>query len=354
MDWLIASFIFSVLGILSVFVVPSIIQTRLMFHNAFSRGVLIDTLLKKPHTASDISATSSTNLNTNNSNKGNGALGHSSKNDMTKNFSFSDLTAYHFLEKKGEATRNNSSGHLYNDNKRAHLNNDATYYQGGTISNSILSQPKTGKLVKNGSAKNVTFDANVQTSSSPPSTQGTFSAPRTKVQLIQLPEEQYTPEMSPHLPSSTQYSPVPLPPPHPNNQLTVNGSTNVHPSSSPNQWAPTLLGYSHSAGVESSVAFSNMTQSGSVPSSPAPPSLQARSGTASPSTRNLGGRGGRLPPTILQGDDRPIPKTVSVQEYKSSLANSPRMSPNPANNANPNNPNPNKLPTFPTLNARKA
>jgi len=45
-DWSIAGSLFVVLTVLSVTVLPSIIQTRLMFHNAFSRGVLIDKLLK--------------------------------------------------------------------------------------------------------------------------------------------------------------------------------------------------------------------------------------------------------------------------------------------------------------------
>ena len=56
-DWLIAGLIFCILGLLSVTVIPGIIQTRLMFHNAFSRGVLIDKLLKtKPDDAPAVSA----------------------------------------------------------------------------------------------------------------------------------------------------------------------------------------------------------------------------------------------------------------------------------------------------------
>ena len=45
-DYITASFLLSVIAVFSVTVVPSIIQTRLMFHNAFSRGVMIDKLLK--------------------------------------------------------------------------------------------------------------------------------------------------------------------------------------------------------------------------------------------------------------------------------------------------------------------
>jgi len=45
-DYITASFLLSVIAIFSMTVVPSIIQTRLMFHNAFSRGVMIDKLLK--------------------------------------------------------------------------------------------------------------------------------------------------------------------------------------------------------------------------------------------------------------------------------------------------------------------
>ena len=45
-DYCTASVLLSVIAVFSVTVVPSIIQTRLMFHNAFSRGVMIDKLLK--------------------------------------------------------------------------------------------------------------------------------------------------------------------------------------------------------------------------------------------------------------------------------------------------------------------
>jgi hypothetical protein len=45
-DWSIAGALFLALSLLSITVLPGIIQTRLMFHNAFSRGVLIDKLLK--------------------------------------------------------------------------------------------------------------------------------------------------------------------------------------------------------------------------------------------------------------------------------------------------------------------
>lgn len=58
-DCIIAGCLFFILGLLSITIVPGIVQTRLMFHNAFSRGVLIDKLLKtKPSEATTGGATS--------------------------------------------------------------------------------------------------------------------------------------------------------------------------------------------------------------------------------------------------------------------------------------------------------
>lgn len=51
-DFCIGTTLLFVLGVLSITIVPSMIQTRLMFHNAFSRGVLIDKLLRKAEESS--------------------------------------------------------------------------------------------------------------------------------------------------------------------------------------------------------------------------------------------------------------------------------------------------------------
>ena len=52
-DFVIASVLLSIIALFSITVIPSIIQTRLMFHNAFSRGVMIDKLLRMQQESKD-------------------------------------------------------------------------------------------------------------------------------------------------------------------------------------------------------------------------------------------------------------------------------------------------------------
>jgi len=378
-DWLIAGSIFVILGLLSVTVIPSIIQTRLMFHNAFSRGVLIDKLLKtKPDdeaAATGARAASAPSRDkSKGKGKGKGKGGHDGSSDEENLPSLGgsvhgfDLDAISFIErrtkkngKKLHPSKEQAAGvgtrAAYETPSEAHIQTDESSSAGSSASATTTpssASSTTTTTNTGGSKKGVAFSGSTST-----------SAPRKAPSISSLPDllekdESATPSpdlraqqrslpTTPHLSGGATASPSVGPSSRatgganagaaypPASRATILSSmtravtgdalsptaTSTTPTLSPlpPAFPPTISAGQplRSAGTTPSPVFGHPSAQSSPVGSSASPSLSPSPSSPSPF------RSSRLPalPAAAKQDERPIPKTLTQAQFSSSVTKSP-------------------------------
>ena len=274
-DFCCASFLLSIIALFSITVIPSIIQTRLMFHNAFSRGVMIDKLLRMQQESKD------TTPNTAPSGSAPTVAGGSFQGDPTDpSRAQFDFASIGFIEKR---TRSRLKLHEDGDDEkvdsgsRSRKGSDNARDRHGNGGNGYTAEKETGKKGREeGGGKTVP----IHHQTAPGGSSGRIPSYSSLSKLAEG-DEEVTPKT---------YSSAP-------------------PSFSSGRAAP--------------MSISTATLSPLPMGSPSAPASAPAS--ASPSSAP-GGVNAPIPPTVMVpspggggGAGMPIPKTMSVAEYQSGL-----------------------------------
>ena len=281
-DFVCASFLLSIIALFSITVIPSIIQTRLMFHNAFSRGVMIDKLLRMQQESKD------TTPNTAPSGSAPTAAGGSFQGDPTDpSRAQFDFASIGFIEKR---TRSRLKLHEDGDDEKAEGGGGTRSRKGSDTrdrghgnggGNGYTAEKETGGK-KGGREEGGGKTVPIHHQTAPGGASGRIPSYSSLSKLAEGDEE--------NTPKSTFTGP---------------------PSSfSAGRGAPPM-------------SISTATLSPLPLSSPSPPAPASAPASASPSSAP-GGVHAPIPPTVAvpssgSGGGMPIPKTMSVAEYQSGL-----------------------------------